>query len=130
MRTLPSDSLFRRVGIGLAGLFSSIILLGCGLTLNSAPGSGGTPGTGSPGGTGGESSPGSFQSLTGCANQNTGISNGDWGVGSTPVYTDPDNIVVGMSMYTSNAIFWTVSGNRTGTINCANGRFHGCQQEC
>jgi hypothetical protein len=50
-----------------------------------------------------------MQALTGCANPNTGVSNGDWGVGTDPVYTVVDNTapVVGMPVYTTNAVFWT-----------------------
>jgi hypothetical protein len=53
--------------------------------------------------------PGSVQALTGCANPNTGTSNGDWGVGSDSVYTVVDNTapVIGAPIYTSNAVFWT-----------------------
>ena len=51
--------------------------------------------------------PGALQVLTGCTNPNTGISNGDWGVGTDPVYTDPIDLVVGAPVYTSNSIFWT-----------------------
>ena len=50
-----------------------------------------------------------MQALTGCANPNTGVSNGDWGVGTDPVYTVVDNTapVVGTPVYTANAVFWT-----------------------
>jgi hypothetical protein len=50
-----------------------------------------------------------MQALIGCANPNTGVSNGDWGVGTDPVYTVVDNTapVVGMPVYTANAVFWT-----------------------
>ena len=53
--------------------------------------------------------PAALQALTGCANPNTGITNGDWGVGSDPVYTAVDNTapVVGAPIYASNAVFWT-----------------------
>jgi hypothetical protein len=109
MRAIPNDKTLRRKGIGLAVLFSSMVLFGCGLTLNSTSGSGGTPGTENPGGAGGETVPipGLFQSLTGCGNPNTGTSNGDWGAGTDPVYTDPLGVAVGMPTYTSNAVFWT-----------------------
>ena len=53
--------------------------------------------------------PAALQALTGCANPNTGTTNGDWGVGSDPVYTVVDNTapVVGTPIYASNAVFWT-----------------------
>jgi hypothetical protein len=71
------------------------VLMGCGLTLNPASaGSGGTGVSGEPGGSGGQAVPvpGTMQALTGCSNPNTGVSNGDWGVGTYPVYTTIDNI--------------------------------------
>ncbi len=53
--------------------------------------------------------PAALQALTGCSNPNTGITNGDWGVGSDPVFTVVDNTapVVGTPIYSSNAVFWT-----------------------
>jgi hypothetical protein len=53
--------------------------------------------------------PGAVQALTGCTNPNTGSSNGDWGVGTDPVYTVVDNTapVVGEPIYTANTVFWT-----------------------
>src|ERR1700677_730675 len=47
--------------------------------------------------------------LTGCVNPNTGTSNGDWGIGTDPVYTAVSNTtpVVGEPVYTANTIFWT-----------------------
>jgi hypothetical protein len=85
------------------------LLVGCGFSLNSTSG----PATivGAPVEPGGQTvpAPGAVQALTGCANPNTGTSNGDWGVGSDPVYTVVDNTapVVGAPIYTSNAVFWT-----------------------
>jgi hypothetical protein len=99
--------------LSLAGL--SVFLIGCGLTLNpSSAGSAGTGVSGETGGSGGNGGqevpiPGLMQALTGCTNPNTGAPNGDWGVGSDPVYTaiGPSDPVVGEPIYTSNAVFWT-----------------------
>jgi hypothetical protein len=96
MRTLATYTLFARAGFGLMGVFS-VILLGCGLSVNAASEAGQPTVT----------APGALQVLTGCSNPNTGISNGDWGVGTDPVYTDPIDLVVGAPIYTSNSIFWT-----------------------
>jgi len=95
----------------------SFFLLGCGFTLNSA-----TPATSGPvvvaSGGGGQTVavPGVLQPLTGCTNPNTGVSNGDWGVGSDPVYTAVDNTQpqVGEPVYTTNAVFWTSRENAPG----------------
>jgi hypothetical protein len=93
----------------------SLLLVGCGLTINSAPGSQST-GTSSsgPGSSGGESGPvvpvpAALQPLTGCANPNTGVPNDDWGTSATPVYTFVSNRtpLVGTPVYTSNLAFWT-----------------------
>ena len=87
------------------------LLVGCGFSLNSTSGLATGQGAGTPGEPGGQSvpAPGAVQALTGCANPNTGTSNGDWGVGLDPVYTvvDNDAPVVGAPIYTSNAVFWT-----------------------
>jgi hypothetical protein len=96
MRTIPSNILFAGAGFGLMGVFS-VILFGCGLALNAASD------TEQPT----VLAPAALQVLTGCRNPNTGSSNGDWGVGTDPVYTDPTNVVVGAPIYTSNSIFWT-----------------------
>ena len=95
--------------IGSCNVFPST--RGCGLSLNSTSGPATRPrrrGTGRPGGQT-VPAPGAVQALTGCANPNTGISSGDWGVGSDPVYTVVDNTapVVGAPIYTSNTVFWT-----------------------
>jgi hypothetical protein len=120
MRTIPSYTLFARAGFGLMGVFS-VILLGCGLALNAASGSGG-PGpseiqTGP--------APGALQVLTGCTNPNTGSSNGDWGLGTDPVYTVVDNTapVVGMPIYASNAVFWISREVRPGQSVLMTGAF-------
>ena len=88
-----------------------LLFTGCGFSLNSPSQLASGQGSGASGGTGGQTTPapGAMQALTGCANPNTGISNGDWGVGSNPVYTVVDNTapVVGAPIYTSNAVFWT-----------------------
>jgi hypothetical protein len=78
------------------------------LSLNSTSGPATDQGAGAPGGQT-VPVPGAIQALTGCANPNTGISNGDWGVGSDPVYTVVNNTapVVGSPIYTSNTVFWT-----------------------
>lgn len=113
---LPNNTLSSSVSIVVLAVFL-LLLLGCGLTLNSTAGStagqsgGGSGGTSTPGPTGGQAVPvpAALQALTGCANPNTGITNGDWGVGSDPVYTVVDNTapVVGAPIYASNAVFWT-----------------------
>jgi hypothetical protein len=129
----------------LALAVSSFLLLGCGLTLNSSAGSaagqsaGASGGTSAPGGTsasGGTGAPGGIvgqtvplpgvsQALTGCANPNTGVSNGDWGVGTDPVYTFVDNQtpVVGTPDYTSNTVFWTSRENAPGQSILLTGAF-------
>ena len=97
-------------GILAVGMFF-LLLVGCGFSLNSTSGLASGQGAGAPGETGGQTvpAPGAVQALTGCANPNTGTSNGDWGVGSDPVYTVVDNTapVVGAPIYTSNTVFWT-----------------------
>jgi hypothetical protein len=65
-----------------------------GFSLNSTSGPPTGQGAGTSGETGGGQTvpaPRTVQALTGCANPNTGTSNGDWGVGSDPVYTVVDN---------------------------------------
>jgi hypothetical protein len=105
-----------RASVGIIALaILPLLFIGCGLTLNQP--SAGSAGAGTPGGpagsggTGGQAVPvpGNMQALTGCANPNTGVSNGDWGVGTDPVYTAVGNTVpiVGTPVYTSNAVFWT-----------------------
>ena len=89
-----------------------LLLTGCGFSLNSTSGPPSNQGTGTSGEAGGGQTvpaPGAVQALTGCTNPNTGSSNGDWGVGSDPVYTAVDNTtpVIGSPVYTSNAVFWT-----------------------
>jgi hypothetical protein len=88
----------------------SLIMSGCGFTLNHISASTGAQnvgGTGSGGTT--VPVPTILQALTGCTNPNTGVSSGDWGVGTNPVYTAVDNTVpvVGSPVYTTNTIFWT-----------------------
>jgi hypothetical protein len=119
--TATCNSLRHAAGImSLAVLCVS--LMGCGLTLNPvSAGSTGTGVPGEPGGSGGNGGqivpvPGAMQALTGCANPNTGVSNGDWGVGGYPVYTTINNTapVVGLPIYTTNAVFWTSRENAPG----------------
>jgi hypothetical protein len=113
-----------------------LVLVGCGQTVNSATGSvpgQGTAGTGGSGssGDGGPPGgqtippPGALQALTGCTNPNTGISSGDWGVGTNPVYTTVDNTtpVVGTPIYKSNAVFWTSRENAPGQSILLTGAF-------
>ncbi len=94
-----------------------ILLVGCGLTINNLPAP--TP-TSTAGGSGGGGQtiplPTISQPLTGCTNPNTGVSNGDWGAGSDPVYTVVDNTapVVGAPVYTANNVFWTSRENAPG----------------
>src|SRR5271156_5631927 len=117
----------------------SLLLLGCGLTLNptggsqpgqSGSGSGGTGGTGAPEGPGEPQGqtiplPGAFQALTGCENPNTGVASDDWGVGTDPAYTVIDNTapVVGKPIYSSNAVFWTSRENAPGQSILLTGAF-------
>ena len=111
-----------------------LLLLGCGFSLNPSAtstantgGSGDTGGTGNPIGTGGQPipAPAVSQALTGCANPNTGVSSGDWGVATNPVYTVVDNTapVVGMPIYKSNVIFWTSRENAPGQSILLTGAF-------
>jgi hypothetical protein len=95
---------------------SFLLLVGCGLTLDSPSGSTGDQSIGtSPGGAGGSGGmggetvpvPADLQPFTGCTNPNSGISNGDWGTGSNPVFVNPWSVVVGNPVYTSNTVFWT-----------------------
>jgi hypothetical protein len=124
------------ISISLLVFAVPLILLGCGLTINSTAGSGSGQGAGSAGGSGSSGDggpaggqtipvPGVLQALTGCANPNTGVSNGDWGVGSDPVYTTVDNTapVVGTPIYTSNAVFWTSRENAPGQSILLTGAF-------
>jgi hypothetical protein len=126
----------------ILSIFASTLLLvvssflGCGLTINSARASSASDsaGTGGEGGsfrsggpTGGQTIPlpGSFRALTGCTNPNTGIASGDWGVATSPVYTVVNNTapVVGMPIYTSNAVFWTSRENAPGQSILLTGAF-------
>ena len=99
---------------GLGGIVAAatffLLSMGCGVSLSSASGTA-SQGAGVSGGTGGQTTPvpDVTQALTGCSNPNTGISSGDWGVGSNPVYTVVDSTgpVVGAPVYASNAVFWT-----------------------
>jgi hypothetical protein len=97
-------------GMGAIAIFF-LWLMGCGFSLNSLSEPASSQSTTTSGGGGGQAVPvpGAMQALTGCANPNTGVSNGDWGVGSDPVYTVVDNTapVVGTPVYTANAVFWT-----------------------
>ena len=65
------------------------------------------------------------QAFSGCANPNTGVSNGDWGAGWDPVYTTVDNTapVVGTPTYTANTIFWTSRENAPGQSILLTGAF-------
>jgi hypothetical protein len=115
---------------------SIVLLVGCGLQLNAPSASGGnstTAGNGGPVATGGQiiPVPATFQALTGCANPNTGTSNGDWGVGTYPVYTAIDNTapIVGQPIYTSNSIFWTSRENKPGESVLLAGAFTGAEKK-
>ena len=124
------------ISISLPVFAVSLILVGCGLTINSTAGSGSSQSTGSAGGSGSSGdggpaggqtipAPGALQALTGCANPNTGVASGDWGVGTDPVYTFVDNQtpVVGEPDYASNAIFWTSRENAPGQSILLTGAF-------
>jgi hypothetical protein len=102
-------TLGKSVGILVIAIWSQF-LSGCGLSINTNAGISGNQDTsGNTGGSVGQvvAVPGYFQALTGCSNPNTGISNGDWGVGPNPVYTNPWGVTVGTPVYKSNTIFWT-----------------------
>ncbi len=111
----------------------SLLLMGCGQTLNSTTASppsqstGSAAGTGATGPGGGQAIPvpTSSQPLIGCTNPNTGVSNGDWGVATSPVYTTVDNTtpVVGTPIYKSNTIFWTSRENAPGQSILLTGAF-------
>ena len=109
---------------------SSLVLQGCGLTINSnSSTAASTPVTtpADPGETGGQvvPVPAVFQPLTGCTNPNIGIASGDWGVAAPPVYTTVDNRdpVLGAPIYKSNAIFWTSHENAPGQSILLTGAF-------
>lgn len=94
-----------------------MLLVGCGLTINAPPAATTTSTTGGSGGGGQTVPPPTInQAFMGCTNPNTGVSNGDWGVGSDPVYTVVDNTapVVGAPVYTANTVFWTSRENAPG----------------
>ena len=105
-----------------------VALAGCGFSLN-APSA--TPLSGQPSGE--ASSPGPAgqtipvpalrQSLTGCENPNTGVSNGDWGIGSNPVFVNPWNVLVGNPVYSSNTVFWTSRETMPGQSILLSGAF-------
>ena len=97
----------RVLGIVAMAVISEIVV-GCGLSIN-------TPSASTTDQTTGESGPPAQnvpipslkQALTACQNPNTGVSNGDWGVGSDPVFVNPWIVLVGTPVYSSNTIFWT-----------------------
>lgn len=108
----------------MAALVMLLLLIqGCGYSPNPSASSVGTQppntggagtqppnsgGTGTPVGIGGQAAPapGTFRPLTGCTNPNQGVSNNDWGVDTSPVYTTPVDVTVGAPIYSSNTIFW------------------------
>ena len=127
--TLSVKSLQNTAGITIISLFTALFV-GCGYSANGSSTSGSSPTTGGTGGPvaptppvpplppGGQiiPVPPILQALTGCTNPNTGVSNGDWGVAGTPVYTIPSNTwpFVGTPIYSSNAVFWTSRENAPG----------------
>ena len=117
-RTLSN---FARIGL-LA--MCSVALPGCELDLSPSPVTVITQAP-APVLSGGEAVPvpSSFEPLTGCTNPNSGSSNGDWGVGSDPVYVDPDSTVVGWPIYTTNAIFWVSRETAPGESVLLSGAF-------
>jgi hypothetical protein len=121
------NALGNAAGVVLLALFS-LLLVGCGLTINS-PGNQSTGtssgGSGSSGGNGGQTIPipATIQPFTGCENPNTGVSNGDWGVGSNPVFVNPWSVQVGQPVYTSNTIFWTSRETKPGQSILLTGAF-------
>ena len=88
-------------------------------------GASGSSGDGGPAGGQTIPPPGALEALTGCTNPNTGVSNGDWGVGTNPVYTIVDNTApaVGTPIYKSNAVFWTSRENAPGQSILLTGAF-------
>ncbi len=97
-------------GIAAACLFPAL-LVGCSFSLNASSGASGsqTPVAAGGGVPAGQviPVPTLTQPLTACENPNAGISTGDWGIGSNPVFVDPSNVIAGTPVYTSNTIFWT-----------------------
>lgn len=110
IRWAKARFLTNSLGITAACLFPAL-LIGCGFSLNTPSGAPGSQTTGGSGGGGPVGQTVSFptltQPLTACENPNTGPSNGDWGIGSNPVFVNPWNVVVGSPVYKSNTIFWT-----------------------
>jgi hypothetical protein len=99
----------------LVALFVVLFMQGCGVTFNvpnTASGESAAPPTG--GAT--APAPGDVAALTGCTNPNTGVSNGDWGIGDDPVYSNISNTspVVGVPVYKKNTVFWTSRENGPG----------------
>jgi hypothetical protein len=94
--TLGLRNLHKTVGIAIISLFAAL-MVGCGLHLNTSATSEGSPTTGGSGGPVATGQiipvPATFQPLTGCTNPNTGVSNGDWGTGSNPVFVNPWDVV-------------------------------------
>jgi hypothetical protein len=101
-----------------------VLTAGCGFTLNTPPVPAAVTGVTSEAGPI-IPAPAFYQALTGCSNPNTGVSNGDWGVGTAPVYTTVDNTapVVGRPVYTSNTIFWISRENGPGQSILLTGAF-------
>ena len=128
------NALRNAAGFVLLKLFP-LLLVGCGLTINT-PGNQSTgtssDGWGGPGGNGGQTIPipATIQPFTGCNNPNTGVSNGDWGVGSNPVFVNPWSVQVGQPVYTSNTIFWTSRETKPGQIDLTDGRIHRRYKDC
>ncbi len=105
----------------------SFLLMGCGSWSRAISGSPTNPVSRTPKdpGTSGQTMPipSVIQPLTGCANPNIGISNGDWGAGTIPVYTDPVSLTVGAPIYSANEIFWTSRENGPGQSILLTGAF-------
>ena len=112
LRIRPTSSFLLKPILGSL----SVLLMGCGLTINNLPAANPVIDSGSSAGGPTIPPPGLLQPLTGCANPNTGVSNGDWGSSADPVYTAVDNSapVVGEPIYTANTVFWTSRENAPG----------------
>jgi hypothetical protein len=120
-------------------VFATAVLLqlaGCGFSANlpAGPSNGESTATSSPGSGSavtGQSTPAptASQPLTGCLNPNAGVSNGDWGVGSNPVFVDPWYVVVGSPVYISNTIFWVSRENAPGQSILLTGAFTGAAKK-
>jgi hypothetical protein len=116
-KSANSKSSILTISLVLMSVLLGLEIQGCGLTLNvPEPASQSSANSGPPTGGTTESVPARLGSLTGCNNPNTGVSNGDWGLGQWPVYSPITNTapVVGTPIYKSNTVFWASRENGPG----------------